>query len=80
MPSLADLQIAQNEVFATMRILATSPEGTVQNLGGRGYTQKDMRELQTQYDWLGTKIASAARAAGNAGGGAGVVEFGGPSQ
>lgn len=82
MPSLADLQTAQDEVFACMRILGASPEGTVANLAGRGYTQKNLGELQQQYDWLGAKIAAAAKASASAsaGGGAGVAEFGGPGQ
>ncbi len=80
MPSTAELQAAQDEVFATMRILGASPDGTVVNVGGRGYTLKNLGELQQQYDWLGRKIADAARSAAAAsGGGAGVAEFGGPA-
>ena len=78
---IAALTDLQAKAISTLGILATSPEGTIQNLGGRGYTQKNMKELEELVDWCARKIADATRAAAPsaaAGGGAGVAEFGKP--
>jgi hypothetical protein len=81
MPSAAALQAELDALFSTMQILRASPEASVQ-LAGRSWTQKNLQELQRQYDWVEGKLAAALKAASAAvaaGGGAGVIEFGGPT-
>ncbi|HUX17141.1 MAG TPA: hypothetical protein VMW52_11760 [Phycisphaerae bacterium] len=83
MATAAQLQSEMDAVFALMGTLRDAgPEASVTGPNGRSYTLKNLDELQRQYDWLEKKLAAAQRASARAtaaGGGAAVIEFGGPT-
>jgi len=83
MPTVVDLQAELEALFTLMETLREAgPEASVTGPAGRGFTLRDLGEIQRQYDWVEGKLLKAQRAAATAiaaGGGAAVVEFGGPT-